>query len=82
LPATNFRPSCLGKAAKISEQSELRGTGALIDYWQQSQNPRVLPTLQAAADLIWAQSWDPVDKNLITTMTIPSSLRLRRISTY
>jgi uncharacterized protein (TIGR03437 family) len=36
---------------------------ALIEYWQQSQDPRVLPTLQAAADYIWAQSWDATHLN-------------------
>src|SRR6185369_1264106 len=36
---------------------------ALIDYWGQTQDPRVLLTLQSAADSIWAQSWDAVHLN-------------------
>ena len=31
---------------------------ALIQYWDVSHDPRVLPTLQMAADQVWAQSWD------------------------
>jgi hypothetical protein len=31
---------------------------ALIQYWDVSHDPRVPPTLQMAADQIWAQSWD------------------------
>ena len=31
---------------------------ALIQYWDVSHDPRVLPTLQLAADQVWAHSWD------------------------
>ena len=31
---------------------------ALISYWDTTQDPRVLPMLQIAADQLWAQSWD------------------------
>ncbi len=31
---------------------------ALIQYWDKSHDPRIPPTLQMAADQIWAKSWD------------------------
>ncbi len=31
---------------------------ALIQYWDVSHDPRIPPTLQMAADQVWAQSWD------------------------
>ncbi|MBZ5632298.1 MAG: Ig domain-containing protein, partial [Acidobacteriia bacterium] len=37
---------------------------ALIQYWDVTHDPRVPPTLQMAADQVWAQSWDPSSKLL------------------
>jgi uncharacterized protein (TIGR03437 family) len=37
---------------------------ALIQYWDVTHDPRVPPTLQMAADQVWAQSWDPTTKLL------------------
>jgi hypothetical protein len=31
---------------------------ALIQYWDQTHDPRIPPILQMAADQIWAESWD------------------------
>jgi hypothetical protein len=35
---------------------------ALIDYYAQSNDPRIPPMLQLAADQMWANNWDPVGK--------------------
>ena len=35
---------------------------ALIDYWNVSKDPRVLPMLKTAADQLWANSWNPTAK--------------------
>jgi uncharacterized protein (TIGR03437 family) len=37
---------------------------ALIQYWEVSHDPRVLPTLQMAADQVWTQSWDTATHKL------------------
>lgn len=50
---------------------------ALIEYWEQTDDPRVIPALVNAADVLWAEYWVPSAEAFkytdIDTRTLPPS---------